>query len=282
MKKRYFILSVVLGIVILIVLYCLYENNNLTVTRYTVETNLHNSLRIVQLTDLHEKEFGEDNERLIEAVKNENPDIIVMTGDMQNKDDEDTSIVCSLIQNLSEIADVYYGYGNHEKSWEKKFNKSFADIAAEAGAIVVDNAYIDVVLNGNNIRIAGYMGYYRAVNMTADSDEEQQSELAFMEDFENTDRYKILLNHIPTSWVDWNYTDKYPVDLVLSGHYHGGQMRLPFIGPLYAPYMGFFPDNVQGIYQGEKATCILSAGLGTEYIVPRIDNPPEIIVVELF
>lgn len=281
MKKRYFILCVVLGIVILIVLYCLYENNNLTVTRYTVETKLHNSLRIVQLTDLHEKEFGEDNERLIEAVRNENPDIIVMTGDMQNKDDEDTSIVCSLIQNLSEIADVYYGYGNHEKSWEKKFNKSFADIAAEAGAIVVDNAYIDVVLNGNNIRIAGYMGYYRAVNMTADSDEEQESELAFMEDFENTDRYKILLNHIPTSWVDWDYTDKYPVDLVLSGHYHGGQMQLPFIGPLYAPYIGFFPDNVQGIYQGEKAACILSAGLGTEYLVPRIDNPPEIVVVDL-
>lgn len=281
MKRRYFILFVIVGIAILIALYCFYENNNLTVTHYTVDANLHKSLRIVQLTDLHEKEFGKDNKRLIEAVKNEKPDIIVMTGDMQNKDDEDTSIVCSLIQHLSEITDVYYSYGNHEKSWEKNFNRSFADIVTEAGAIVIDNAYIDIVLNGNNIRIAGYMGYYRAVNMTADSEEEQQSELAFMNDFENTDSYKILLNHIPTSWVDWSYTDKYPVDLVLCGHYHGGQMQLPFIGPLYAPYVGFFPDNVQGIYQGQKAVCILSAGLGTEYFVPRINNPPEIVVIDL-
>lgn len=256
LKKRYVILTGLLALVIFIVFSCFYENNNLVVTRYRIGADLVNSLRIVQLTDLHGKEFGDDNKLLIEMVKKENPDIIVMTGDMQDKNDEDTRIVCRLIQDLSEIAEVYYGYGNHEKSWENNFNKSFSDIVTEAGAIVVDNEYIDVFLNENNVRIAGYMGYYRAVNMIAKSEEEQRLETEFMDDFENTDSFKILLNHIPTSWVEWNYTDKYPVDLVLCGHYHGGQLQLPLIGPLYAPYVGFFPDNVQGIYQGEKSVCI--------------------------
>lgn len=281
MKKRYFILSGILGIVVLIVIYCFYENNHLIVTRYTVETDFHNSLRIVQLTDLHEKEFGKDNKQLIEAVKNENPDIIVMTGDMQNKDDEDTSTVENLIQNLSKIADVYYSYGNHEKSWEKNFNRNFADVVKEAGGIIVDNDFVDIEINGNAIRIAGYMGYYSASHMLTHTEEEQHLEEEFKEAFENTDRYKILLNHIPTSWVDWGYLDDYSINLVFSGHYHGGQMVLPIVGPLYAPYIGFFPENVKGIYKGEQTTCVLSTGLGTEYYIPRVNNPPEIVVVDL-
>lgn len=268
-------------IIILAVLYCLYVNNDLTVTCYKIETKLDNPLRIVQLTDLHEKEFGEDNIRLIETVKEQNPDLIVMTGDMQNKNDEDTDVVCSLIRELSNIADVYYGYGNHEKTWEQTFNKNFAEIVTDAGATVLENEYMDITVRGNELRIAGYMGYYRAVNMTADTEKEQQAELAFMDEFENTDRYKILLNHIPTSWSDWGYLDLYPVDLVFGGHYHGGQMVLPLVGPLYAPYIGFFPDNVKGLYQGENGNCILSSGLGTDYFIPRINNLPEIVTVVL-
>ena len=281
MKKKYFVVGGLAVIIILAVLYCLYVNNDLTVTCYKIETKLDNPLRIVQLTDLHEKEFGEDNIRLIETVKEQNPDLIVMTGDMQNKNDEDTDVVCSLIRELSNIADVYYGYGNHEKTWEQTFNKNFAEIVTDAGATVLENEYMDITVQGNELRIAGYMGYYRAVNMTADTEKEQQAELVFMDEFENTDRYKILLNHIPTSWSDWGYLDLYPVDLVFSGHYHGGQMVLPFAGPLYAPYIGFFPGNVKGLYQGENGNCILSSGLGTDYFIPRINNPPEMVTVEL-
>ena len=204
-----------------------------------------------------------------------------MTGEMQKKNDEDTDVVCSLIRELSKTADVYYGYGNHEKAWEQTFNKNFAEIVTDAGATVLENEYMDITVRGDELRISGYMGYYRAVNMTADTEKEQRAELAFMDEFENTDRYKILLNHIPTSWSDWGYLDLYPVDLVFSGHYHGGQMVLPFAGPLYAPYIGFFPDNVKGLYQGENGNCILSSGLGTDYFIPRINNPPEIVTVVL-
>ena len=113
-----------------------------------------------------------------------------MTGDMQNKNDAETDVVCSLIRELSKTADVYYGYGNHEKAWEQTFNKNFAEIVTDAGATVLENEYMDITVQDNELRIAGYMGYYRAVNMTADTEKEQQAELAFMDEFENTDRYK--------------------------------------------------------------------------------------------
>lgn len=283
MKKIILLLVVVfisaLGIVLL---YCFVNtSNDVNVTSYNINMDLKNSMRIVQLTDLHEKKFGENNEKLIKTVKEQNPDIIVMTGDMQNKNDEDTSSVCDLVENLSAVADVYYSYGNHEKEWERNFNRNFADLVSESGAIVVDNEYVDVEINDNSLRIAGYMGYYSAVHMTARTEEQQEREKEFEKKFEDTDRYKILLNHIPTSWVDWGYLDEYPVDLVFSGHYHGGQMVLPVLGPLYAPYIGFFPENVKGVYQGTQTTCILSTGLGTEYFIPRVNNPPEIVVADL-
>lgn len=277
------ILCILLAVVVVTILYCIINTSHkVIVTSYKIDTDLENSMRVVQLTDLHEEEFGENNEALIKTVKEQNPDIIVMTGDMQNKTDEDTSIVCDLVENLSAVADVYYSYGNHEKEWERNFNRNFADLVSESGAIVVDNGYVDVEINDNSLRIAGYMGYYSAVHMTAHTEEQQEREQEFEKKFEATDRYKILLNHIPTSWVDWGYLDDYPVDLVFCGHYHGGQMVLPVLGPLYAPYIGFFPENVKGVYQGAQTTCILSTGLGTEYFIPRVNNPPEIVVADLY
>lgn len=281
-KAVIFLVFIFVVIVLIASIYCVINTtHDITVTSYTINTDLTNSLRIVQLTDLHEEEFGENNRELIQIVDEQNPDLIVMTGDMQNKDDEDTSIVENLIQNLTEIADVYYSYGNHEKSWEKNFNKSFSNVVINAGGIILDNDFVDFEINGDSFRIAGYMGYYSASHMLTDTEEEQKEEEEFKEAFENTDRYKILLNHIPTSWVDWGYLDDYSVDLVFCGHYHGGQMVLPFVGPLYAPYIGFFPNNVKGVYQGTQTTCILSTGLGTEYFLPRVNNPPEIVVVDL-
>ena len=281
-KTIIFLVTTFVGVILIFSIYCVVNTtHDITVTSYTINADLANSLRIVQLTDLHEEEFGNNNRELIRIVEERNPDLIVMTGDMQNKDDGDTSVVCDLIRNLSAITDVYYGYGNHEKAWEKSFNRDFAGLISEAGAIVVDNGYVDIEVKDNNLRIAGYMGYYSAVHMTSHTEEEQKQDLEFENAFEDTDRYKILLNHIPTSWVDWGYTNHYPIDLVFCGHYHGGQMVLPFVGPLYAPYIGFFPDNVKGVYQGTQTTCILSAGLGTESFVPRVNNPPEIVVVDL-
>lgn len=276
----------VIGFLILLLIllvYCLsHVTKDLAVTHYSIETGLAQPIRIVQLSDLHNAEFGEHNSELIRLVKEQQPDLIVMTGDMINKKDEDIGIVCDLIKDLSQAADVYYSFGNHETAWISSFGGSIEEALTEAGAIVLNNNYLDVCINHNSIRLGGYMGYYGAVQMTAHSEQERQEDLSFMDEFEDTDRYKILLNHIPTSWVDWDYLDLYPVDLVFSGHYHGGIARLPVMDcGLYAPYVGWFPKNIHGVFTGELGTCVLSAGIGSEYPVPRINNPPEIVVVDL-
>lgn len=253
----------------------------LTVTEYTLETDLSESIRIVQLTDLHGWEFGEDNADLIALVAEQEPDLILMTGDMLDRSDENADVVCNLIAALTEIAPVYYGYGNHENAWMERNGESLTPILTEAGATVLDTEYLDITVNGQALRVGGYHGYWKQPGMYPVTEEQRLAELAFAEDFEDTDRYQILLCHIPTAWLDWGYRDTCAVDLVLSGHYHGGQIILPWIGGVYAPYVGLFPEYTEGLFAGETATCILSTGLGSSPGIPRINNPPQIVVVEL-
>ena len=275
------LLSVFVLLTVLL-LYFILTSLSLTAVNYSVEADVASPLRIVHLSDLHNAQFGERNEKLVEMVASQHPDLIVMSGDMLNSDDEDTEIVTSLISNLSSLAPVYYGYGNHEKSWERRFGMSLRPVLESAGAIVVDSDYVDLEVKGTKLRIGGYMGYYHAPHLTTKDKEQQKFELAFFEDFQNTDRLKLLINHVPTGWVDWNYVNKYPADIVFSGHYHGGIVRIPILDRgLYAPYVGWFPPFTEGVYAGTHATCVLSAGLGTERFIPRINNPPELVVVDL-
>lgn len=255
---------------------------DLTVSFYELNLDVKEPIRIVQLSDLHNSEFGDKNCDLIDIVKEQNPDLIFMSGDMLNRDDPNEDVVLELISRLKDIAPVYFGYGNHEDSWEKTFKKTLKYDFESAGAIVVNNNYIDLEFKGSELRIGGYMGYWQQPHMFNGNPYIVRTEREFADDFENTDRIKLLINHIATQWVDWNYIDKYEVDAVFCGHYHGGMIRIPFIDRgVFAPYVGWFPPRTKGMYTGEKATCILSAGLGSEHSIPRINNPPEIVVVDL-
>lgn len=253
----------------------------LTVESYPVPCRVSEGVRIMHLTDLHSREFGEENERLVELVTAQAPDLIFMTGDMLDSKDAGPEVVLALIEELSQIAPVYYSQGNHEKQWEKENGVLLEASLTEAGATVLDCAYADVTVNGQELRIGGYYGYYRVPHMIHNDPAVQAFENAFFDEFEDTHRLKLLLCHIPTAWADWNYIDKYPVDIVFSGHYHGGMIRIPFVGGLVAPYVGLFPEYTQGVFEGEQATCVLSTGLGTSMGIPRINNLPEIVVVDI-
>ena len=255
--------------------------NELSVVTYTVPSGLEKSVRIVQLSDLHSWTFGEGNIDLIAQVEALEPDLIVMTGDMLDQSDENADVACDLIRALVNTAPVYYGYGNHEYTWMKSHKESLIPVLSEAGAVVLDTEYLDITVNGQELRLGGYHGYWKQPNMFEVTQEQWQREFDFTLAFEDTERFKILLCHIPTPWLDWGYIDDFPVDLVLTGHYHGGQIRLPLVGGLYAPYVGLFPEYTEGIYTGEKATCVLSAGLGASPGIPRVNNLPQIVVVEL-
>lgn len=276
------VLLSVLAVLAILLLFFILTSLSLTVENVSIAAPVSYPLRIVHLSDLHNAQFGKHNEKLVNLVAEQHPDLIFISGDMLNDDDENTEIVTSLISDLASLAPVYYGYGNHEKSWERQFGKSLRPVLESAGAIVVDNDYVDLEVKGTELRIGGYMGYYYAPHMTTKDKAQQKVELAYFEDFQNTDRLKLLINHIPTGWVDWNYVDDYPVDLVFSGHYHGGVVRIPILDQgLYAPYVNWFPPFTRGVYTGTLAICVLSAGLGTERFIPRVNNPPEIVVVDL-
>ena len=255
----------------------------LTVTRYEIPAKVTSPLRIVQLSDLHSREFGDGNENLIALVAAQEPDLIFLTGDMLNRGGTagDLEPLCHLIERLGQIAPVYWSDGNHEKILQATLEEDLHAALTRAGATVLDCTYADITLRGQDLRLGGYCGYYRTPHMTTDDPAVMEAENRFFEEFEDTHRLKLLLSHIPTSWVDWGFLDRLPVDLVFSGHYHGGQIRLPVIGGLYAPYVGFFPPNTRGVFTGERGRCILTAGLGAEPGLPRIGNLPEIVVADL-
>ena len=260
------------------------SNYDLTVSRYTVRSEkVTGGIRIVFLTDLHGREFGKDNRRLLERIAAEKPDIIALVGDIFNAkaDDDEIDRMCGFIQKASEIAPVYFGLGNHEAERVTTYDGDLLERIRQSGAVVLDAEYLDTEINGTPVRLGGYMGHYRTPHLNTDDPVLMDKYNRFFDDFEDTDRFKLLLNHVPTNWVDWDYTDKYPVDLVLSGHYHGGLIRIPFLEQgLIAPYVGLFPPHTKGMFVGSQATCILTTGLAGSRL-PRFFNPPEIAVVDI-
>lgn len=276
------LLSAFALLIAVVVGYFYITSKNLTINKYSLNESVNSSIRILQLSDLHNAEFGDNNEELIDLVKKQSPDLIVMSGDMINRDEENLDIITDLISSLSDAAPIYYGYGNQEVDWIESFSTDLEDKLTQAGAVVLNNSYRDVSVNDSELRIGGYMGYYRQPGMLTQDEEQKKIELDFANDFENTDRLKILINHIPTQWVDWDYINIYPVDIVFSGHYHGGAIRIPIIDQgLYAPYVGWFPPYTKGLFSGTQAKCVLSTGLGSEHNIPRLNNPPEIVVVDV-
>jgi len=287
-KKRRWLrrLCVVLALLLLLTgAELLYSNYALTVSRYAVTSEkVSGSFRIVFLADLHSREFGTGNKRLLKKIAAEEPDLIAMPGDMIDSGSGEAEIaaVCAFIRSASEIAPVYFSLGNHETVLIRDRFPDLVERLSEAGAVVMDNRYLDLTVNGTALRLGGYTGCYRIPHLDTSDGKEQGALLAYADDFEDTDRFKLLLDHIPIVWLDWNYRDTHPVDLVLSGHYHGGVIRIPILEQgLYAPYIGKFPPYTKGLFAGKTATCVLTTGLAGSYGIPRFFNPPELVVVDV-
>ena len=255
----------------------------LEVSNYVLSSpKLTAPIRVVQLTDLHNSEFGENNERLVCMVARQHPDLILMTGDMLNGREDKTEIAVSLVRRLTEVAPVYFSYGNHEVTHQSTFQKNLTVLFEKAGATVLDRTYEDVTVNGQTIRLGGIYGYCLPEKYLR-TGEAKRWECEFLKEFQNTESYTLLLAHLPTCWIRNDNLDIWQIDCVFSGHEHGGQIRLPLIGGLYAPDQGFFPGRSSGIYasQNGKRVMVLSRGLGSGVGVPRFGNVPEIVVVDI-
>ena len=268
--------AIVVGI-IFIILNLILSQKYISVTRYEYKNpRITGNFKVVHLTDLHNYQFGIKNHRLVEKVREENPDLIFLTGDMLNEDETRTGICINLVEQLVEIAPVYASLGNHEIGYmNREGNNNLISEIEQTGAVVLNAQYIDTEVNGVPVRIGGVYGYVLA------PDQAKGDEQVFMEEFQDTDRFKILLSHIPEGLLLWKSMEYWNVDLVFSGHVHGGQVRLPFIGGLYDPEEGYFPTYTKGMFECGNGTMILSAGLGSSRGRLRINNFPEMVVCEI-
>ena len=282
MKKIIKRLVIIFFILILACLASIWISYNwLTVTHFTIRSSkISEPFRIVLVSDLHEHQFGRDNEKLAEKIREQSPDLIIIDGDMINGDSENADTAVELVRALKEAAPVYYSFGNHEYSYMEAGHEDLTEELEAAGAVVLNYQSIDIDVKGNQIRLGGLYEYGFETGMQ--SEEENERAIPYLEEYADTDRYLIMCAHRPESFYPWDMADQWGIDLVLSGHLHGGQVIIPGVGGLYNSLDGFFPKFDYGQYKLGDSDMVITRGLGSNpKMLPRFNNPPEIAVVEV-
>lgn len=222
---------------------------SLEVSDYEFENEkIQESVKLVQLSDIHNAEFGKENQRLLKKLKECEPDLIFITGDLINSDENEISPMLDLIKKLREIAPIYFSLGNHEIEYEKRTGIDLTEKLEKAGAKVLEEKFVDVTVKGQKFRIGGLYTVYIPEDYEVHEWGNAKEQAEFLKEMEDTERYKILLSHIPNTWMYYDTAATFDLDLIFTGHAHGGQAILPFVGGLYAPDMGYFPGRLSGVY----------------------------------
>ena len=275
----YKIIFIFIGIFILMYLYIKYNVNTLEVTKYVVENKKvpkeFDGYNIVQISDLHSKLFGENNKKLIQKIKSLNPDIVVVTGDLIDGENNNYNVALDFMKEISKLYRVYYIIGNHEqKSLIKKYKDEYKDYFNKLHQI-------DFVNLDNNINLYGLTVPYSCYKYLFDNQETTSIDIDFLEEkLGKVDReqFNILLAHTPFYFDEY---EKWGADLTLCGHVHGGIVRLPLVGGLLSPDRKFFPKYDLGEYIKNKSTMIVSKGLGGSKVLIRVNCKPEIVNIKL-
>lgn len=237
---------------------------------YSAKIKSSQNTRVVVLSDLHNREFGSGNDALVGQIKDLNPDLIAIAGDMVNADDDNLDIVLSLCGKLVEIAPVYYSPGNHENHLLYEKNIPLEEKLNEKGVHVLVNRAEPVEIHETPFLIGGLT--------TAPEGYLEYGE-EFIREYEKSDEFKLLISHYPGLYYE-NLADT-EIDLAVCGHYHGGLVRIPGIGGLYHGDTGFFPKYSGGMYDLPSSTVFVSRGMGGHGGFPRINNRPELAVIDI-
>ena len=276
-KKKY--LSVILAILFsVLVLWTIWGNVTVGVTHYSVTSkqlpDSFDGFKIAVVSDLHNARFGRDNSQIVRKIEEEHPDIIAITGDLVDANRTDMETAIALVHKLMQLAPCYYVTGNHEAWIGKQFSVLEEMLLAENVQILHDEV-IRLERDGQTIQLAGLDD----PDFTERDTVVQQSLLQTKLNQMNLSKeYCILLSHRPETFEAYVEEN---IDLVLSGHAHGGQFRLQFIGGIVAPDQGLFPKYTAGKYIRNNTTMIVSRGVGNSIIPVRFNNRPEILVIEL-
>ena len=277
-KKKILMITVMAALAALII-WTVWGNTALELNTYTVSSeelpSVFDGYRIAHVSDLHNAEMGDGNEKLLDMLREAEPDIIAITGDMIDSRNTNVAVALAFAEKAMKIAPCYYVTGNHEARVSE-----CAELKAgleAAGVVVLENERGEIELSGETITILGVDDpSFNTDYLFGDSASVVSNTLA--EISTEDDGFAVLLSHRPELFDTYVACG---VDLALSGHAHGGQFRLPFVGGLVAPNQGLFPKYDSGLYTEGNTNMIVSRGIGNSIFPFRFNNRPEVILVEL-
>lgn len=268
-----------LVILILLIVFLYFQNNIIDITEYNIKSSNCGKLKIVQLSDLHSKPFG----KVLKKTKELNPDIICITGDYINDKCKNKDKMLNYGKELVKSAKVYYITGNHERRLEN-FNEIMQELRDIGFTVLLNSISVyndkgfDVSILGLDENQADFKDYKARRNGTF----VYKDMSSYFNKLQNSQGFKIVLSHFPENFEEteeMNYS-QFDFDIQLSGHAHGGQFCLPFIGPIFSPGQGLFPKYAKGSF-GERPKLIVSRGLGNAEFPFRLFNHPEINVINI-
>lgn len=250
-------------------MFCNFQNKHLETTYYTYKAEQLGAdlegYRIVQISDLHNVKFGKNNQKLVDRIRECEPDMIVLTGDLVDSNHTNVDRAVQFVDEIVKICPVYYVTGNHEYWLDTSEYENLMDGLASAGVVILDDQVVEISRGDAKLRLVG-LDDKSLADGTLEALLSDEKELT------------VVLAHEPQYFARYAGTG---VDLVLSGHAHGGQFRLPFVGGIVAPDQGFLPEYTAGEYYMNGTEMIVSRGLGNSVIPVRLFNYPEIVCVEL-
>ena len=278
-RKSKTILTLISFFFIILIAWTLLGNTALEVNEYEIVSDRipkeFDGFRIAQVSDLHNTEFGEGNSKLIGLLSQTEPDIIVLTGDLIDSRNTDIEIALAFAREAMKIAPVYFVSGNHEARVSEYEDLKMG--LAEAGVIVLENQKVEITRDGEAITLMGIDDpSFQESYLFGDAESVAKQAIEMLQS--ESDGYTVLLSHRPELFELYVKTG---MDLVFSGHAHGGQFRLPFLGGLAAPNQGFFPEYDAGLFSEGITNMIVSRGVGNSIIPIRFNNRPEIVLVTL-
>lgn len=252
-------------------IFCEINNQWLVTTEYVYQNQKipkeFEQFRIVQISDLHNTEFGSQNQRLLTKIEDLRPDILVITGDIVDANHTKSDVAIRFCEQAVTICPVYVITGNHELWLDATEQQVLYDGIRNSGAVILNNKMTEITKNQESVFLCGL----------DDASLSGGTLKELSQNFEQ-DKLTVLLAHEPQYFADYC---NYAPDLILTGHAHGGQVRLPVIGGLVAPDQGFFPEYTAGSFTQDDTTMIISRGLGNSVIPVRVFNLPEIVSVVL-
>ena len=277
-KKNAIILVAVSIAFVAIVIWIAWGNSALMVNEIKITNDKipqsFEGFRIAQVSDLHNAELGKDNNKLIEKLNECEPDIIVLTGDLIDSNHTNLEVALSFARQAIKIAPCYFVTGNHE-AWVGSQYEELKTSLENAGVTVLQDEAIELNYGDECIQLIGLNDPDFSERDSFLSESILETKLSQVN---ISNGFTILLSHRPECF---NVYQNKNIDLVLSGHAHGGQIRLPFLGGVIAPNQGLFPKYDAGIYTENGTTMIVSRGIGNSIIPVRINNRPEIVIIEL-